>query len=253
MRAWWILLKKELLLMFKSPLAFVIAALFSMVTGWIFVNLLNQYISTVSSLPAHLTHQISIIDSVILRLFANMHLIILFICPILSMRMIAEEKKQNSLELLFCAPVKEVHIILAKFTSLCITVLFFLSLTAIIPMVLASSGLYETPVLFSGYFSIWITSCLYLAMGLFFSALTQNQIISAILGFCACLFLWMLNWVGSFWSNLALGNMMKFFSSIEHFQNIARGLIQVHDLAFYFFGILLFLVMTKYALEARNW
>jgi ABC-2 type transport system permease protein len=248
-----ILIKKELMSYFKMPLAYILSAIFSGIVGWIFFNLLAQFVSTMQSLPASMTTQVSLVDAVVLRMSSNINLIFLFFAPLLSMRLIAEEKKQNTIELLYSAPIAEWQLVLAKFMAVWIVCAFMLLSTVIIPLTLAYSGLYETPVLLTSYLANFLSAGIYLAIGLMCSAWSQNQIVASLLAFSLCLGLWMLSWVGAMSENLVLAEIFNFFSPVTHFQAIARGVIGLHKLAYIGFSIAFYLIVTNYSLKARNW
>ena len=253
MKLVWVLFKKEFKSFFYSPLAYIVTAIFMLITGLMFFNLLTQFISTLNSLPAHMTAQINIVDAVVLRLFGNMNLLLIFIAPLISMKLIAEEKKQGSIELLLKAPLAEWQIVLSKFMAASAVILFMLLATSVIPLILSRSGMYETPVLFTGYFSLFLNGMLYISLGLIASALTTNQIVAAILGLSFCLFLWLLSFTAGASENTIVSEIFRFLGPIEHFQNIARGLVSVLDVFYYVGMILIVLLKTNAILESRRW
>jgi ABC-2 type transport system permease protein len=218
-----------------------------------FFNLLTQFISSLNSLPAHMTAQINIVDAVVLRLFGNMNLMLLFIAPLISMKLISEEKKLGSIDLLLKAPIAEWQIVMSKFMAACSVVLFMLLLTSIIPFILSRSGMYETPVLYTGYFSLFMNAALYISIGLVASALTNNQIVSAILGLSLCLFLWLISFSAGINDSSIISDIFRFLGPIDHFQNIARGLVSGLDVFYYVAMIFIILNKASIILESRKW
>jgi ABC-2 type transport system permease protein len=249
----WVLLKKEFKSFFFSPLAFILTAVFTFITGLMFFNLLTQFISSLNSLPAHMTAQINIVDAVVLRLFGNMNLMLIFVAPLISMKLISEEKKQGSIDLLLKAPIVEWQIVLSKFLAACLVVLFMLLATSIIPFILSRSGMYETPVLLTGYLSLFLNAALYISLGLIASALTNNQIVAAILGLSFCLFLWLLSFSSGVNDSTIVSDIFRFLGPIDHFQNIARGLVSSVDIFYYVGMIFIILNKTNVILESRRW
>lgn len=245
--------RRELKSYFSSPLAYVIAAVFSALAGWIFFNLLATYVNNVQNLPAAVSGQIRFIDAVVIKFFGNLNFMLLLVCPLISMRLFAEEKRQHSIELLYSAPISDWAILLGKYLSSLIVVMFILSMTFIFPIILQFAGLYENHIFISGYLAIFLNVACYLAIGVFASSLTENQIVSAILTIVFIMFLWLTAWAGTVSSNYMVGFFLKYIGLVTHFQNIVRGLFNTIDFCYYFSFIFFSLLGTKKVLESRNW
>lgn len=248
-----VLLRKELSHYFKSPLIYVITGLFSLIIGWTFFNLLANYVESLQNVPENLGGQISIVQTVLFRYFGNMNFLFLFICPLISMRLIAEEKKNHSIEFLLTAPISNFQIVISKFISSVVIILFMLLPTFIFPIVLSTSGLKEYGYLFSGYLGVFLTASSFLSLGLLASSLTENQIIAALLTSIMILFGWMISWASQSTQNLILVEIYKYTGMVDHFDNLVRGMIQTSDLV-YFLSLIGFpLFLTTKVLDSRNW
>jgi ABC-2 type transport system permease protein len=253
MRLLMILLKREVKSYFSTPLPYIVGAIFSLVSGWIFFNLLANYVGNIQNLPADIASQIKFSDAVVTKLFGNINFLLLFLCPLVTMRLFAEEKKQNSIDLLYAAPISDWQIVLSKYLSSLSIIIFILALTSIFPIILYRSGLYETNVLIGGYFGLLLNSLCYLAVGIFASSITENQIVSAILGIVSIMMLWMITMVSKLTSNYFLVQVFKYIGLNFHFLNIVNGIITSVDLCYYFSFIVMFLLFTKKSIESRSW
>jgi len=247
-----LIFKKEFKTFFSSPLAYVLSALFILVTGYIFFNLLVNYVETIQNLPAQ-NGKPSFNEAVTIKLFANMNFILLFITPLITMRLVAEEKKQRSIQLLFSAPLKESEIILGKFISSFSVVLFMMALTLIFPIILYSTGMFDGGYILSGYIGVLLNVLCYLSIGIFASTLTENQIIAALLTFVFIMFSWIIAWLSQNTSQFILVEIFNYLSIVYHFENMLKGLIETKDLVYYFSFVFLFLFMSQKSLEQRNW
>ena len=166
------LYKKEIKDSFLSPFVYILAGSFILLTGWIFFSLL---VASKDITQGTLT------SSIIAPTFSMFRFIFMFVCPLLTMRLISEEKKNHTIELLFLSKLSDWQIIIGKFCSSMTIVLFMLSLTIIFPIILSFSGYNDWGVVMSSYTGIILLSMAYVSLGLFTSSLTSNYVISLIL------------------------------------------------------------------------
>ena len=114
----YLIFKKELKSFFYSPLAYVLAGLFSLVMGWIFFNLLYSFVENIQALPKGPGGgEFQFVNHVVIKLFGNLNFLLLMICPILTMKLFAEEKKDQSIDIYFSSPINEWQLVLGKFFS----------------------------------------------------------------------------------------------------------------------------------------
>ena len=112
----YLIFKKELKSFFYSPLAYVLAGLFSLVMGWIFFNLLYSFVENIQALPKGPGGgEFQFVNHVVIKLFGNLNFLLLMICPILTMKLFAEEKKDQSIDIYFSSPINEWQLVLGKF------------------------------------------------------------------------------------------------------------------------------------------
>lgn len=249
----WHLWKKEINGYFSSPLAYVLIGLFSIVTGIMFFNLLVTYTDGIQAIPQQMAQNISFVDEVVLRLFANINFLFLFFIPLITMRLFTEEKKQETLDLYWMAPVRDWELIVAKGLAAFAMILAMLLLTLLYPLIIWGVGIQDLTVLGSAYLSISLNALAYISLGLFCSSLTNNQIIAALLSILGVLFLWLITWGGHLNSNFLLAQIFTYVGISSHFERVLRGLLGTQDLIYYGTFIFFFLFLTHKSLGRRNW
>jgi ABC-2 type transport system permease protein len=160
------LTRKELKHYFNSPMAYVIMAVFVLITGWFFAS--DLFLNNLVSLRSF---------------FAIVPLILLFIVPAFTMRLLSDEKRQGTLELLVTSPLSDIEIILGKFLGGLIFLTTMLGLTLVYPVVLSQLGDLDWGPVIGGYLGLLLMGAALIAIGLFSSSLSANQIIAFILAF----------------------------------------------------------------------
>lgn len=239
-----VLVKKELKDAFSTPLIYILSGLFSLLIGWLFFNYLVA--------SKDLTEQ-SLTQSVLINIFGNMNFIFIFLAPLLTMKSLAEEKKQHTLELLLMSRLSHLQIVLAKLISCFGLACFMLSLTFIFPVILAMSGYSHWGVVFTSYLGILMCVWCYLCVGLFASSLTENQIVAAILGFTILLGLMLFVLTANASNNQILSQVLQYFSLSMHFESFVKGAIKSFDV-FYFISFSgLFVYLTHLSIDSRRW
>lgn len=225
--------KREMRAYFASPVAYIVIVVFLIITGYFF------------------TSSLFLIGQASMRnVFSIIPYIFTFIVPALTMRLLAEEKKTGTFELLVTMPVSNVEVILGKYLAavalLTISVLF----TLINAITIASLGNVDAGVILGGYLGVILLGAGYMAIGILTSSLTENQIVAFIVSFVIIFTLSMLDKMLLLMPN----SMMSFFeyiSSEYHFNNIARGVIDTRDLVYYASLIVLGLYFAARSLRRR--
>jgi ABC-2 type transport system permease protein len=249
----WTLWKKELDSYFSSPLAYVLIGLFSLITGIMFFNLLVTYTDGIQAIPQHLAQEISFVDEVVLRLFANINFLFLVFIPLITMRLFSEEKRLETIDLYWLSPIKEWQVVCAKGLAAFCLILAMLAMTGIYPLVIWGIGIRDLTILGSAYLSLVLNAFCYISLGLFCSSLSGNQIISGLLAVLGIMFLWMITWGGNLNSNYMIAEIFTYVGISSHFERILRGLLGTQDLIYYFSFTFLFSFLTVKSLGRRNW
>lgn len=254
MKAVWTMAKKELRSYFTSPIAYVVMTVFMVLVGFFFYSLVywfNAQSMQMAQNPAY-AQQMNINQMVFGPLFNNMSIILLLMLPLLTMRLFSEEKKTGTEELLLTSPISVWQIILGKFMASLLVLLAMLALTGLLTLFTFLYGNPEPAPILNGYLGLFLMGAAFLAIGIFFSSLTENQIVAAILTFGALLLFWVLSWASSsasgFWKDVL--NYVSFF---QHFDNATQGILDTADLIYYLsfasFGVFL----THSVIQSRRW
>lgn len=229
------LAKKEFRSYFDSPIAYVVITLFLLIAGWQFSSTL--FLSNTPDLRT---------------LFSIIRFILLFFVPALSMRLISEERRLGTIELLMTLPIKDWQLVLGKFLSAYLLIIVTLLLTIIHYVTISLLGQPDLGATFAGYLGLILVVGVYLAIGIFTSSLSQNQIVAFILSFAIVFVFFMLDKIVFFFPGI-LASVLEYLSIDYHFNNISRGVIDSRDLIYYFSLMFLFLFLTVQTLESRKW
>ena len=233
MREFAILLIKEERALFFSPIAYAAIAVFLLIMGYSFT--LTLFISHAPTL---------------VHLFFQMFALFLLTVPIITMRLIAEERKLRTIELLLTSPATETQIVLAKFVASMSLLLVMLTLSIAYPIVLGIYGDPDWGPVFSGYLGLVLMACALVGFGLFASALTTNQIIAALLSLSVFLVLWIIDDFGYLLPD-PLDTLVVNLSLSGHFKPFATGSLYLSDVAFFLSTTLLTLFLSIRALAWR--
>ena len=250
----WAICKKEIKTYFTSPIAYVVITVFLVLIGFFFYSLIWWFNSQSLQMAQNQYYyqQLNINQMVYSPLFHNMSIILLLMVPLLTMRLFSEEKKRQTDELLFTSPISVNQIILGKYLASLFVLLVMLFLTGILSIFVFSYGNPELAPILSGYLGLFLVGAAFMAVGIFFSSVTENQIVSAILTFGALLLFWILNWAsysaGGMWKSVL--NYLSFF---QHFDAMTRGILDTTDLVYYLSFIFLGLFLTHSVIQSRRW
>lgn len=250
----WAICKKEIKTYFTSPIAYVVITVFLVLIGFFFYSLIWWFNSQSLQMAQNQYYyqQLNINQMVYSPLFHNMSIILLLMVPLLTMRLFSEEKKRQTDELLFTSPISVNQIILGKYFASLFVLVVMLFLTGIFSIFVFAYGNPEPAPILNGYLGLFLMGAAFISAGIFFSSLTENQIVSAILTFGALLLFWILNWAsysaGGMWKSVL--NYLSFF---QHFDNMTRGILDTTDLVYYLSFIFLGLFLTHSVIQSRRW
>ena len=245
--------KKEVDAYFSSPLAFVLIGLFSLISGIIFFNLLVTYTDGIQALPPNYTEQISFVEEVVLKFFANVNFLFLVFIPLITMKLFSEEIRQETLDLYWLSPVKEWELVLSKTLAAFTLVISMLLITGVFPLVIWGVGIRDFHLLGTSYLAVSLNACAYIALGLFCSSISGNQIIAALLSVLGIMFLWMITWGGHLNSNYVVAEIFTYIGITSHFERALRGILGTQDMIYYLSFVSVFSFLTVKSLGRRNW
>jgi ABC-2 type transport system permease protein len=227
------LLAKEEKALFTSPIAYVLIAVFLLIMGYSF------------TLALFVSHTMTLV-----HLFFQIFTLFLLTVPIITMRLIAEERKLRTMEVLLTSPITETQIVLAKFAASMSLILLMLILSAAYPIVLAIYGDPDWGPIFSGYLGLVLLAAALVGVGLLMSALTNNQIIAALLSLSIFLLLWIIDEYGHILPD-PFDELVVNMSLSVHFKPFATGSLYLTDVAYYLSAAMLSLFLSVRALAWR--
>ncbi|MEK9135489.1 MAG: ABC transporter permease [Bacteroidota bacterium] len=227
--------KRELRSYFNSPIAYVVIVVFLVILGWFFTS--NLFLMNIATMRV---------------VFELVPLIFLFFVPAVTMRLLAEEKKSGTLELLTTKPVRDIEIVVAKFLAAWTLLAAALAPTLIYLVTIMALGRIDIGPVVTGYLGLLLMGGVYIAIGILASSMTENQIVAFILSFLMVFVLFILDKVLIYVPE-AFASTLEFLAIDYHFSNIARGVIDSRNII-YFGSLLGFsLFLATVSLERRKW
>jgi ABC-2 type transport system permease protein len=254
MSGWYAVFRKETANFFVSPIAYAVIASFLLISGFFFwanVSLMSLISLQAANNPM-ISQRINLTDVVIRPLIQNMSIILLFLMPLLTMRLFSEEKKSGSIELLLTYPITDLGVLMGKFLAAGLVLVVMLAGTFSFPLLLLMLGEPDMGTLISGYLGLLLMGGAFMALGIFLSSLTENQIVAAAISFGAALLFWVMSWTSSF-SGEKLGTILRQLSILEHLDTFHKGVLSLVDISFFVLFTAFFLFLTLRSLEAYRW
>ena len=227
--------ERELRLYFVSPIAYAILAAFLVVNGFLFALIL-----------------FSTREASLRNVFANMSVVFLFLSPALTMRLLSEEQRSGTIELLMSAPVRDAEVVLGKFLGGLGFLVVMLGITLYYPLLLSILGSPDPGPILTGYLGMLLMATAFMSIGLLASSFTQNQIVAAAVSLMALLLLWILGAASSFLGP-EVGGVFGYLGLVGHLDSFQRGVIDLRDVAYFVSLAIICLFTTVRSLEARRW
>jgi ABC-2 type transport system permease protein len=253
------IVERELRAYFNSPIAYVILTIFVLLSGIFFRSILAQVLELGlrSQFQAQqLGPRPMDMPGMISRGFlSTMSVILLFIMPILTMGLFSEEKKRGTIELLLTAPLTDLQVVLGKFFA---AGAFFIILLLSTWVPMAVLYLYSTPGPASGpiltaYLGLLLYGLAIVAIGLFISTLTENQIIAAVLSFGTIMILWLVDVVANNSDSPTSKSVLTYLSILSHLDDFMKGVLSTSNIIFYVSLMLVGLFLTYRSLDSLRW
>jgi ABC-2 type transport system permease protein len=245
----WVIARREFIAMFLSPLAWVILAVIQIILGYMFLTNLDNFFLLQPQL-IQLENTPGVTDIVITPLMQVAAIILLMVMPLLTMRSIAEEKRNRSLTLLVSAPLGMTEIVLGKFGGLMLFIIVLVSMLMLMPLSLYLGTSPDSGKLLSIYIGMLLLLGAFAAIGLYLSSLTENQTIAAISTFGVLLMLWIIDWIGG---SVSDGHsILSYLSLLQHHQSMLEGVFDSSDVVYYLLLIVGFLTLTIRQLDRER-
>lgn len=235
----WIITRRELASFFDSLIAYVMIILFLALSG-IFTWLVNTNVFFIGQASMQV-------------FFSIAYWSLFFFIPAISMRMIAEENKAGTIELLITKAVSDSQIVWGKFLACFILVLIALVCTVPYYVTISQLGNIDDGAVLGGYFGLLLLSASYISIGLFASSITQNQIVAFLLAiFVGIFFHWLFDVIGGTVGGFT-GELFNYLSMSTHYSSMSRGVIDSRDLIYFGSVITLGVLLSQVMLSKRNW
>jgi ABC-2 type transport system permease protein len=239
---------KELKTLFLSPLAWAILTVVQAILAYFFLVYLDYYVQIQPQLT-QLPNAPGVTNMVVVPLFSTVAVVVLLVVPLLTMRLVSEERRNQTLTLLISAPVSITQIIMGKFTGLMAFLLIMLGLITLMPLSLLMAGSIDMGLLFSGILALVLLLCSFAALGLYVSTLTSQPTVAAIATFGILLLLWILDLAGKTGGE---DSVLAYLSMLNHYQSLLRGVFSSADVMYYLLFIAVFLILSVRHLDAQR-
>ncbi len=237
---------RELRSMFLSPLAWTVLAVTQLILSWSFFAQIDFFF-TIQPQLATMPNAPGVTDLVVMPVFEVASIILLMVTPLLTMRLIAEERRNGTISLLLSSPVSMTQIVLGKFTGIVLFMLIFITMISLMPLSLLMGTELDLGKLAAGVFALTLLLAAFSSAGLYLSSLTENPVVAAIATFGLLLLLWIIS--NNTGDNTAALTQL---SLLGHFAPMLRGLIDTADVAYFLLFIATFLILTIRQLDSRR-
>ena len=248
-----IICKKELKSYFSSPIAYLLMAIFAVIFGFFFYSATAFFVMRgMESQMMGRAQPMDVNEWVIRPLLSNASVIGLFLIPMITMRLYAEEKRSGTMELLMTSPVHDAEIIIGKFIASLVMFACIIGVSAVDISALFVYGKPDWKPIAVGYLGLLLQGGALIAIGTFISTTTKNQIIAGGATFAVCLLLWVLDWVSSY-EQAAWAKVVSYLSVVQHYEPFTKGVIDTKDVIFFLSLMFFGLFLTARSMESLRW
>ncbi len=227
--------RREMSNYFTSPLAYVFLAVFYFFSGLFFHYVL--YLGTTD----------------ITYVFSNLFIVLILIIPLLTMRLLSEEKKQKTDQLLLTSPVSLTGLVMGKFLAALCMYAIALSVTVVYAVIIAGYATPQWMVVVGNIFGAFILGAALISIGLFVSALTESQMVAAIGSFAVMMLILMIDNVAGMFSNATVASVISSLSFLSRYNDMTTGILSVSSVLFFVSAVAIFNFLTVRVLEKRRW
>jgi ABC-2 type transport system permease protein len=229
-----VITRRELFTFFVSPLAYFTAAAFLLGTG----------IAFYSSVVMHSVATLS-------RVFWATAMLLVFVAPLLSMRLLSKETHSGTLELLLTAPIRDWEVVIGKFLATFLYFVIILSPTLVYLVLLTNFGTPDIPVTLAGYLGVILLGSMLIGLGVLASSLSANQLVAVVLAIVLSLLFWLIGGLGAVTTGV-LGQVLTYLSIQEHFADFLLGLIAVNHIVYFLSVTAGALFIASYVIQVRR-
>jgi ABC-2 type transport system permease protein len=225
---------KEVKSYFYSPIAYILIGLFILITSIFFwPNLIYRSADFNGTL-------------------STMGFILIFIIPVLTMRILAEDRKNGTEVVLITSPVSLIEVVVGKYLATLFVYLILTVITFVYPIIQIAFGGQFTVQLVGGYIGFFLLGASFIAVGIFASSLTENQVVAVVIGFVSLLIMWIADSIGSMAGGIT-AKILNWFSLISRYEDFNKGILALSPIVYYLSFIAVFLFITVRVIEKRRW
>lgn len=244
---------KELRAYFASPIAYIVIGFFALLFGWFYIGILDWFVRQGLQGQMGMGGGATNVNQQMIRpLILNVTVVFLFLLPLITMRTYAEEKRSGTIELLLTSPLTDLEIVLGKFLGALALYGVMVALTLIHFGLLFAFGTPEWKPLATAYLGLLLFGGCFIALGLFISSLTKNQIVAGAATFGIFLLLWVVDWIGESMGPTGQA-ILKYLSMTEHLDDFVKGVIDTKHLVYYLSFIAFGLFLTVRSVDTERW
>ena len=226
---------REINAYFFSPLAYIVLTVFLAMSGFVFY--MNLALDQTADMRGWM---------------AWMIFVMMFIAPFITMRLMAEEARSGSLEMLMTSPVTDAEVVMSKYFGAMLFYMFMLAPSVIYVAILFRLGSPDPGPILTGYLGLILAGSSLMAIGLFCSTLARSQIVAAILGLALIFFLWLIDLPAPFVGG-GLSRLLEYLALPAHMHGFVKGVIDLRDVVYFLSVAALFLFMSVKVVESRKW
>jgi ABC-2 type transport system permease protein len=229
---------RELRSLFLSPLAWIILGVIQAILGFSFFSSVTQFLQHPDSR--------GVTAAVAVPVFGWAAVLLLFVSPLITMRLVSEERRNQTLALLYSAPASMVEIVLGKYLGVMAYLLLVVAMLVLMPLSLLFGGTLDWGLLLTSALGLILLLASFAAIGLFMSTLTQSPTLAAVASFGALFLLWIFDASVNLWGE----NFLSYLSIIDHYLPFMQGLFNSEDTLYYLIFSAVFLIFSVRRLDA---
>ena len=239
------LMRRELAAYFYSPIAYVTAAVFLALSGYFFYLIIDNFREACQQgQPFH--------GEVMGYLLPQVAFTLMFVSPLITMRLLSEEMRSGTIEVLMTAPVTEFEVVISKFLASLLFYGYLLAITLVYVVVVWKVGNPDYGPIITTYLGLIMLGCMFLSVGLFVSSFTRNQIVAAVVTFVVLLLMWLIAYAGGRGGSL-LKDVLDFLSLDKQYEAFAKGVVDTRHIIYCLTFTAAVLFLTVRSVEARKW
>ncbi len=251
MKKSFVIMNKELKSYFLSPIAYLVLTFFLLISGFVFYIVLAEAVKNLTLNP-YFNEPINVPSLIISTFGGFVGTLFLFLGPLITMGVYADERKKKTLELLLTSPIRDGELILGKYFSGLIFILILLLASYLNILILFYVSKPDLLPTLGAFLGLILFAASLVSLGNFVSSLTENQIVAAIITFILFLILWFFD-IFTRESTTGWRGVLGYLSPLKHLQTLQRGVINLYDIVYFLSFISFFLFLTYRSIESLKW